>query len=137
MSSIVCGFATSFITWCAKNSLSAVRIIAIRMSLFSSLSCHYRSTFHSRMLTWRLRSIAVSHPRDACPMMMTINVFEKEFTFSHNRPPCSNGQVFICMCHTLRFPAISSVILYCFMSALMLSSHIFLCSPFFSVPALA
>ena len=39
--------------------------------------------------------------------------------------PCSNGPAFVFMCHTLRFCAISFVILYSFMASLMLSSHLF------------
>ena len=60
---------------------------------------------------------------------------------SHLWPPsCSNGPAFIFMCHTLRFSVISSVILYSFMSSLILSSHllfgislIFLCTCIVSI----
>ena len=55
--------------------------------------------------------------------------------FSHLMPPlCSNGPTFIVVCHTLRFHAISSVILYHFMSCLLLCSHLFLGLPFLIFP---
>ena len=44
-------------------------------------------------------------------------------------PPCSIGPTFVFMCHTLRFCAMSFVILYYFMYYLMLSSNLFLASP--------
>ena len=46
-------------------------------------------------------------------------------------PPCSNGPAVIFMCHTLRFRAISSgiILLYHFVSSLMLSSHFSSTSP--------
>ena len=49
-------------------------------------------------------------------------------------PPSSNVPAFLFMCHTLRFSAISSVLLYSFMPSLMLCSHSFLGFPFFPFP---
>ena len=47
--------------------------------------------------------------------------------------PCSN----VFMFHTLRFGDLSFVIFYYFMASLILSSHLLLCLPCFSFPALA
>ena len=47
-------------------------------------------------------------------------------------PPCRDGSPFVFMCHTPRFCAMSSVILYYFMSSLMLSNHLLLGLPVFS-----
>ena len=44
------------------------------------------------------------------------------------------GPAFVFMCHRLRFCTISSVILYYFMSSLMLSSHLFLGLPLLPLP---
>ena len=61
------------------------------------------------------------------------NVFH---LITHNRPPpCSNGPAFLCMCHTLRFCAMSFIMLYSFMSSLMLSSHLFLGLPLLLFPS--
>ena len=54
---------------------------------------------------------------------------------THAPPPCSNGPSVVFMCHTLRFCAIYSVLLYYFMSSQMPSSHLFLGIPFFSFSA--
>ena len=88
----------------------------------------------SHSITWWGNDFRVVH---AVSRHLIILLATLDDTFSHRPHPCCNGAAFVFMCQTLRFHAMSFVILYSFMSSLMLSSHLFLGLPFVSFPALA
>ena len=104
--------------------------------------CH---TLQSLLLTYRrppcsnglafvfmchtLQSLLLTYKRPTCSNGLVF-VFMchtlQSLLLTYRPPPCSNRPDFVFMCHTLRFCATSFVILYYFMSSLMLFNHLVL-----------